>query len=200
MQHLKNIDQLLFHFINQTIQNPFFDWWLPIFRNAESWIPLYVFLAIYLIFKYREKSWIYIVYLLISFALADSISHEILKPWFARLRPCHQFSMHARLVLGYCGGKWSFPSTHASNHMAIALSIVFAQLFVSRRTNLFWLLWAFLIGFAQIYVGVHYPSDILAGFVFGGLIAVLNYVIILPLIREFHSNLIMKGKDNKTEK
>jgi len=184
-QYLKNIDYTIFHFINQTISNPVFDVVLPFLRDALNWIPLYIFLGFYLLFKYKMEAIKYVILIVIAFALADSISYHIFKPWIARLRPCHSLTLHAQLVIGHCGGKWSFPSSHASNHMAIALTIVLAKIFTKKWMNYLWIFWALSIGFAQIYVGVHYPSDVTAGFILGILIAFFNFHFILPLFNLF---------------
>ena len=186
IQELKQIDYALFHFINHTITNRFFDFILPILRNANTWIPLYILLVIYCIIKYKKEFWIYVTYILIAFAISDVMVHELIKPWIGRVRPCHNEFIHARLLLGNCGEKWSFPSSHASNHMAIALSILLAKIFDKRWINFLWIFWALIIGFAQIYVGVHFPSDIAGGYLFGISIALFNYRILLPLIKKLH--------------
>lgn len=192
MQQLKNVDYILFHFINHTISNGLFDVVLPFLRNAPNWIPLYIFLTIYLIHKYKLEAVKYALYIIIAFALADFISAGILKPFIGRLRPCHSLTLQAHLLLGHCGGKWSFPSTHATNHMAIALSIVLANIFDKRWINYIWIFWALSIGFAQIYVGVHYPSDVTAGLILGIIIAYFNNKIALPILNKlfvfFHAN------------
>lgn len=187
---LKHIDYSLFHFINQTISNPVLDVVMPFLRNALNWIPLYIFLGIYLTYRYKWNALKYALYIVIAFALADLISYQILKPSIGRLRPCHSLTVHARLLLGHCGGKFSFPSSHATNHMAIALSIVLAGIFTKKWINYIWIGWALSIGMAQIYVGVHYPSDITAGFIVGALIAVFNYKIILPLLGRIQQEII----------
>lgn len=184
MQYLKDIDYTIFHFINQTISNPVFDIILPFLRDAYNWIPLYLFLGLYLLKKYKTNAIKYLILIVVTFALADAISYHILKPCICRLRPCHSTTLHARLLLGHCGGKWSFPSSHASNHMAIALTIVLAKIFTKKWINYLWIFWALSIGFAQIYVGVHYPTDIIAGFILGILIAYFNYYFLLPLLNK----------------
>ena len=191
---LKNIDYAIFHFINQTISNNAFDVVIPLLREAKNWIPLYIFLAIYLIRKYKFEAVKYALYIVIAFALADSISYHILKPWFCRLRPCYSLTLHVRLVLGHCGGNWSFPSSHASNHMAIAMSIVLANIFTKKWVNYIWIFWALIIGFAQIYVGVHYPSDIVAGFILGIIIASFNFKIILPILNKIQKKSVILKK------
>lgn len=191
---LHNIDYWIFNFINHTISNSFLDVVLPFLREAHNWIPLYIFLGIYLIYKYKLEAIKYALYIVIAFALADFISAGIIKPYIARFRPCHSLTLHARLVLGHCGGKWSFPSTHATNHMSIALSIVFANIFTKKWINYIWIFWALSIGFAQIYVGVHYPSDVVAGFVLGTLIAYFNYKVVLSFLSKLQTKLI--GNNN----
>lgn len=191
---LHNIDYWIFNFINHTISNSFLDVVLPFLREAHNWIPLYIFLGIYLLYKYRLEAIKYAIYIVIAFALADFISAGIIKPYIARFRPCHSLTLHARLVLGHCGGKWSFPSTHATNHISIALSIVFATIFTKKWINYIWIFWALSIGFAQIYVGVHYPSDVVAGFVLGTLIAYFNYKVVLSFLSKLQTKLI--GNNN----
>lgn len=188
-QDIKNIDYAIFHFINQTISNPVFDVVLPFLRDALNWIPLYIFLGFYILFKYKAEAVKYVILIVIAFALADSISYHIFKPWIARLRPCHSLTLHARLVIGHCGGKWSFPSSHASNHMAIALTIVLTKIFTKKWMNYLWIFWALSIGFAQIYIGVHYPSDVTAGFILGILIAYFVSCLILPVLNKLQIKL-----------
>ncbi len=192
MDSLLQLDYSIFHFINHTISNSFLDVLLPFLRHANNWIPLYIFLAIYLLYKYNIEAIKYILYIVVAFALADYISAGIIKPFVARLRPCHSAYLQANLLLGHCGGKWSFPSTHATNHIAIALSIVKANIFTKRWINLCWIIWAIAIGFSQIYVGVHFPSDVLAGFLLGCMIAFINWKYILPAIEKMYERLLIR--------
>ncbi|HMY23282.1 MAG TPA: phosphatase PAP2 family protein [Chitinophagales bacterium] len=192
MDSLLQLDYSIFHFINHTISNSFLDVLLPFLRHANNWIPLYIFLEIYLLYKYNIEALKYILYIVLAFALADYISAGIIKPFVARLRPCHSAYLQANLLLGHCGGKWSFPSTHATNHIAIALSIVMANIFTKRWINLCWIIWAIAIGFAQIYVGVHFPSDVLAGIILGSMIAFINWKYILPAIEKMYERLLIR--------
>lgn len=145
-----------------------------------------------MLYKYNIEALKYILYIVLAFALADYISAGIIKPFVARLRPCHSAYLQANLLLGHCGGKWSFPSTHATNHIAIALSIVMANIFTKRWINLCWIIWAIAIGFAQIYVGVHFPSDVLAGIILGSMIAFINWKYILPAIEKMYERLLIR--------
>lgn len=191
LEFLKQMDYSIFHFINNTISNQTLDSIMLFLRNAHNWIPLYILLFIYLIYSYKWNGLKYGLYILIAFAIADSITFQLLKPWFGRLRPCHSETLTVRLLLNHCGGKYGFPSNHAANHAAIAISIVLAGIFKKKWINYLWLFWAFMIGIAQIYVGVHYPSDILAGFILGASIAYFNYYAILPLLSRLP--IIIKG-------
>ncbi len=192
MATIQTIDYLIFDFINHSCANAILDFIFPIVRNANTWIPLYVLVFIYLFYRYKQLAIVYIVYLLIAFAFADAVSVNLLKPYFARLRPCHSSTLQVRLMLDYCGGKWSFPSTHASNHMTIACSIIFAGIFKSKYIDYLWIIWAVIIGIAQIYVGVHYPSDIVGGFIFGFVVAVLNYKLVFPFLNKMFAYYIKK--------
>ncbi|MFN8237642.1 MAG: phosphatase PAP2 family protein [Chitinophagales bacterium] len=189
---LKNFDYIGFQFINQTIANSVFDFLVPPLRNAYTWIPLYLILAAYVIHSRKKEAWYYVLYVLAAFALADSITHTILKPLFDRSRPCYNELLTVRLLVDHCGGRLSFPSTHASNHMAMALSIVLSGIFSNKWIQLCWILWAAIIGFAQVYVGLHYPADIIAGFVAGSVLAGINYKLILPALRAIHHRFIQK--------
>jgi undecaprenyl-diphosphatase len=98
------------------------------------------------------------------------MSASVFKPFFERLRPCHSLD-EVRLLVN-CGGKYGFPSSHATNISGFAMlfSIIY-----SRYWYWFWLI-AVLIGFSRIYVGVHYPGDVLFGYVIGILIAIVVYI------------------------
>jgi undecaprenyl-diphosphatase len=142
-----------------------------LFRNAYTWIPLYLFILFYAFKTGKEKAWLFILVSLLTFACTDIISAAVLKPLFARMRPCHNAELKQviRNILD-CGGVYSFPSSHASNHFGIALFWYKAiYLMNGKKWNWLWI-WAAAIGYAQVYVGKHYPFDILAGAIFGCLI------------------------------
>ena len=172
------LDNSLFLFINQTIQNVFFDFLMPMFRNKFTWIPVYILLILLYYKKFKFKAVYPILFLIVCVALTDSICHHFLKPFFGRPRPCFNEWIQVRLLTENCGGKWSFPSIHAANHFGLSLGIILSKLFAEKIWNFLLLLWAFLIGFAQIYVGIHYPIDILGGFFIGGLITYVVYKVL----------------------
>ncbi len=168
---LLNIDQQLFHFINHDMSNWFFDALMPVLRNRLVWIPLYVFIFVFCLWRYKKQGIIILALLLLTFGLADFGSASIIKPYFIRLRPCNTPALDATIIERVdCGTGYSFPSSHASDHFAIA---VFLSIVFYKRNK--WilpisLLWAAAISFAQVYVGVHYPVDVTAGAIYGSLV------------------------------
>jgi undecaprenyl-diphosphatase len=103
---------------------------------------------------------------LLCVGLTDFISSGILKPFIGRIRPCYEAALDVRSLLG-CGGKYSMPSSHSANHFGQAM---FWFSVVSYKFNKKWYwvwLWAFIICYAQVYVGKHYPGDILLGMILG---------------------------------
>ncbi|MCB0736305.1 MAG: phosphatase PAP2 family protein [Bacteroidetes bacterium] len=163
----------LFEWINRTTANAFFDVLMPAVRNKYFWAPLYVFLTTYLLINHKLKGFYVLLLVGLSFALANSVSAEILKPIFKIDRPCNDpvFQHHIELRV-HCGPGKSFPSTHATNHFAIAVCL---GLLLWRRWK--WpskllLFWAFLVSYAQVYVGVHYPLDVMMGAILGSLIGI----------------------------
>lgn len=182
---LNQLDIELFFLINRKLENAFFDFLMPLLREGMYWIPLYVFFLIVLIRIYKQKFWIWLVGVILAVGMADYVSSGILKPTVKRLRPCHNAELQHELILrktSGCGGKYGFASSHAANHMAIAICISFAFFgnLRNRWTSLL-IAWALLIGFAQIYVGVHYPGDVLVGATIGLLSGLLMNVLVRKL-------------------
>lgn len=178
--HLIQLDHQLFLGINQGMANAFFDWLMPLLRNKFFWSPLYLFLIVFLIRNYKKEGVICVLFLLLTFAIADFFSASMIKPLFERLRPCNEpgFNSSVRSLVA-CGTGFSFPSSHATNHFAIAmfLTTVFYQRW--KPILLLSLSWAFCIAFAQIYVGVHFPIDVITGGLIGCLVGYVTGTIFL---------------------
>lgn len=168
IQTLSNLDRELFILVHSKLSSPNIDWFFKALRNALTWIPLYAFVLYWIIRNYKQHAWQFILLTLLCFAITDHTSAAIMKPYFQRLRPCFDPSLDEYLrVLITCGGKYGMPSTHASNHFGLASFWFFTISWTSSR-KLYWLwLWAFLIGYAQVYVGKHYPGDIFVGALLG---------------------------------
>lgn len=172
LSNLETLDRWLFFLINEDLGNPFFDWLLPWWRNKLFWIPLYAGLLGLCIYWFKKKAILIIFGALAVVGLSDQVSSAMVKPSVERLRPCknHDIKEEVNLRLKNCGAGYSFTSSHATNHFAIA--IFFGLLFFKR--NIWWLVggvvWAGSISLSQVYVGVHYPSDIFAGAILGCII------------------------------
>lgn len=188
IEQLIELDQQLFLTVNQGLANQFFDFLMPLLRNPYTWAPLYLFFIIFAIRNYKKKGVLMIVFLLIAFGLGDYTSASIVKPEVMRVRPCNDVSFKDQVTTRVrCGSGYSMPSSHATNHFAIGVFIL--MLFRRQWKPIVWLslLWAASISFAQIYVGVHYPGDILAGTLLGtaiGLFTSWLYFLTLSKIRQ----------------
>lgn len=165
-------DYWLFSRINQRWTCPFLDTVLLFAREAEFWIPFYLFLLVFVTMNFGKKGWLWSFYLVMTVIIGDLISSHLIKDHLVyRLRPCGNplWADSMRFLANYCPGSSSFTSSHACNHFAMAV-FIFRTL---RKTSRWWwlvLAWAFTISYAQVYVGVHYPIDVISGGILGSLI------------------------------
>jgi undecaprenyl-diphosphatase len=173
LETLKHIDLQLFYFINHDSANGFFDILCPILRERLTWIPLYIIITFYLFKLYGQKTLNLSLPAVITVVLSDKISSAIIKPYFHRLRPCNnpELVSSVRLLLHDCGSGYSFVSSHAANHFAIAVFFMFL-LPNKKRAIPALFLWAFIVALSQVYVGVHYPADIFCGAILGIIIGI----------------------------
>ena len=162
-------DQALFSKINGQWTNPLADHIMPWLRTSNNWYPMYAAILAYLFFKWGKNAWKWILIVAVNIALTDQISSSFFKPFVHRLRPCADPAiMHqARLLLEHCSGGFSFTSSHAANHFGLAMFLFITWGLTEQRYTKFFFVWAGLIAFAQVYVGVHYPLDILGGALIG---------------------------------
>jgi membrane-associated phospholipid phosphatase len=175
---LLSLDYKWFLAINELDFPTWLEKLLIFWRTQESWYFLYAVL-IFLIFRnFKSKTWIVLIGLGLTVTFCDQSSAKWIKPTFGRLRPCRTEvlleSVNARVE---CGSGLSFPSSHATNHLGVASFLVFLTAGKwNKSRHLLWP-WAILVGFAQIYVGLHFPSDVLfgslLGFTWGGLFSTL---------------------------
>ena len=163
-----SLDEQLFTFINSSMSHPFLDHLLVPIRDKLFWIPFYIFTISFVVINYTGKKLWFFFYLVIVITLADQLSSNVIKKHVERPRPCNEQHLIGQVVERvHCGRGYSFTSSHATNHFAVATYLFFClgSYLLIFRWPLF--LWAFMISLAQVYVGVHYPLDILCGALLG---------------------------------
>ena len=152
--------------------SPGLDAWMVFFTERFVWFPAYLVILVVLIYYFGRRARLLLPLLGLSVLLADGISSRFFKPYFARLRPCHDPRVSATLnLVDGCGGQFGFISSHAANAFALA---VFLWLVLPARFRVakgLVLLWAGIVGYSRIYLAAHYPSDVLAGAALGSLLA-----------------------------
>jgi undecaprenyl-diphosphatase len=166
---IEHLDQRLFLFIN-SLNSPFWDNVMYAVSGKVIWAPLYLAILIWLGFKYKRRFLVILLFVILAVTLADQLSVQLFKNVFLRLRPCHEPSLVGmiHLVNGQCGGLYGFVSSHAANSFNVAL---LSLMFIKKRWySISILLWASVIGYSRIYLGVHYPGDVICGAILGSLI------------------------------
>lgn len=192
LEKLKGFDYNLFSKINGEWHNSFFDGFFPFTRETLFWAPFYLFLVVLVIINFKKYGGWWLLFLVVNVALSDFVSSTLIKEHIFHLRPCHDAAVadHLRFLVKYCPESSGFTSSHAANHFAAAM-FIFATL--KHRVNRKWLtlifLWAFLPSYAQVYVGVHFPTDIIGGALVGLL---LGYCVAYLL-----ENILLKNTNNK---
>ena len=177
------IDQLvqfdidLFLYLNNLGTESWDGFWM-FYTTKFNWIPFYAILA-YLMYKRLNTKMFILTLLVIALMITftDQITNVFKKVLVMRLRPCHNEDIQGmfRLVKEYCGGRYGYFSGHASNSMAIA---VFTSLMLRAKYKYLpylMVIWAVAMGYSRIYIGVHYPLDVISGMLFGAISGFLFY-------------------------
>ncbi len=168
---IKPVDAWLLFRVNQGMQSDTLDSFLPFFRETSFWIPLYLFLLVFILQNFGMKGIWWSLGVVLTAALSDLVSSQLIKETIWRVRPCQDPDIGARInfIINYCPTSSSFTSSHATTHFAQATFFYLTL----RHTGKWWILayaWAFLIGFSQVYVAVHYPFDVICGALIGCLV------------------------------
>ena len=197
MDYLIHIDQQWLLAINGW-HSEWADMLMWYISKSTTWLPLYALLVGLIVYRFgilspslcregrRGSSLLRVLIILAGFAVAvgvsDFVSSGIIKPWVCRLRPTHEPALAGmlHLVNGYTGGLYGFVSSHAANTMACAL--LFALLYRNKYATVGLMLWVALNCYSRMYLGVHYPADIIGGLAIGAMMATLTYGMVRRLV------------------
>lgn len=186
LQYLGDVDTQLFLALNG-LHNGFWDCFMMIYSWRLAWIPLYAsFLYVMLRNFPLRVNLACILLIVIIVTICDQTASTLLKPLVERMRPSNPdnpISPLVHVVAGYRGGSYGFPSSHAAN----AWGMAFYAAYLARRSKLtsFLVVWAFVMSYSRIYLGVHYVGDILVGIFIGFLTATISYFIFLRVSRKY---------------
>lgn len=186
LQPLIDIDHQLLVAINQ-LHAPWADSFFWVVSRANTWLPLYVILVALIVLRWRQPvkhipAYVWILFgFALSVGLSDFVSSGLIKPWIMRLRPTHNPSLlpMLHLVNNYQGGQYGFVSSHAANTMACAL--LFALLYRNKWSTILLMIWVAINCYSRMYLGVHYPLDIVGGLLVGSTLAWLTYRLLLRM-------------------
>lgn len=155
--------------------------WLDfiMYQSSERfiWIPFYLLIIYFLIKQYKKDSLLIFLFIIVTIVITDQLSVHLFKNVFERYRPCHTIQLEGllHLVNNKCGGQYGFISSHAANAFAI---LFFLTPFVRIQFPIIWyvlIVWALLLSYSSIYLGVHYPSDVVVGIMVGGCIGMGSF-------------------------
>lgn len=170
-QNIIDLDIWFFTQINQIYTSPILDFLTVFWRDKYFWMPVYFFIALVLLVNFKRKGLVILAFIVITAFLCDQISASIIKPIVDRWRPCQNPNLADTIrLLVDCGSGRSFVSSHATNHFGI--STIIGLFFKPYYANsLFWCyVWAAFVAYAQVYVGVHFPIDVICGAILGTII------------------------------
>jgi undecaprenyl-diphosphatase len=172
LQFLVKLDTQVFYFINLGIKNGFLDFLMKLVTAQRTLQILLILILLLLIIFEKKKGIILGIFLLLTIAISDQLSSHLIKPWVQRIRPCNVLP-DVHLLVG-CTKSFSFPSTHASNLFA---SAYFISNFSKTFAPVLYFM-AVLVALSRVYVGVHYPLDIMGGALLGVFCAGLAIILV----------------------
>jgi undecaprenyl-diphosphatase len=166
LEFLDHIDKELLLFLHKQ-STPFLDVTMVAVTEKYTWILLYLILILALIRQFGWQSVYSIVAVILLVIISDQLTSGLMKPFFGRLRPCHDPEIgHLIRIIRRCGGEFGFVSSHAAN--SVSVSTFFILLFRKSHRYVWWILiWPLLFSYSRIYMGVHYPLDVICGAVVG---------------------------------
>ena len=188
LQQLIEWDKSVFLTLNN-VHTPFWDIFMWIYTDKLTWIPLILSLLFVLFRKNWKEALLVCVAIALTITLCDQFASTLCKPYFARFRPAQDpdFSPFVQIVNGYRGGRYGFISSHAANSFGAV--VLLSLIFRNRLFTITAIFWSIINCYSRIYLGVHYPGDILCGTIAGIIIAYIIY-----MMWKKSRNLLLKKK------
>ena len=179
VEYLDSVDSQLMLTLNSMYVSALDQWWYMVSYKL-TWIPLYLAILFAVLYRYgKSKQTIAAIFLFaIAITLTDQTCSGLLKPLVARMRPSNtngDIWQMIHIVNGYRGGPYGFPSSHAGNSFAVMTLVM--MLFRNRIVSVFFVFWAVVHSYSRIYLGVHYPGDVMVGLLIGVIYSYLAYKI-----------------------
>lgn len=165
IETLRQLDHQLFYLINHSLANPVLDFLCPVFRSKASMAFVYCLIAYGLYSQYPRQFIKIATAGALAYLLTDQLSAHVIKSLVHRLRPCNNPAIGARLLLEHCGNGLSFVSAHAANTFGTATMV--GILSTNKKFGVAAVIWAAVVSFSQVYVGVHFPADVIGGALLG---------------------------------
>lgn len=188
LQSLLEYDRQLLLFFNDS-NNLFADHWMTILTSGFTWISLYLSLLLLIVKNNETVPQILLIAgcSLLCVLLADGVADFIAKPFVGRWRPCNDpvFCDAVHVVNGYRGSDYGFFSAHAANTFSI--TVFFCLLVKSRMLSIALVVWSLVNCYTRMYLGLHYPADIIAGLAWGGIVGVCVHFLYLRVFRKISS-------------
>ena len=171
-----NFDTELFLFLNG-LHAAWLDPVMTFISGKLTWTPFYLILLYLVIKNYKKQSVLIILGIILLIVCSDQVSSGIFKPLFERPRPCHNEAIKDLVYLpdGHCGGAYGFISSHACNVFALAVFMTNILKRYYRKIGWVMFVWASLVAYSRIYMGVHYPGDVIVGAAVGAIIGWLMF-------------------------
>jgi len=168
-RHIEPLDRKIFYLVNVSGSNRFCDTLFVFMREANLWVPLYLFLLVFALVNFGKRGSLWFLFFAATAGVCDLIASHLIKEHIFRLRPCQNPELADTMnsLAHYCPQSSSFVSAHATTHFGLAFFVVLTlKKYTTSWIRLFFV-WAALISIAQVYVGVHYPFDVLCGALLG---------------------------------